>query len=1063
MNGVPDVCPAGSNYIEGTAGGDFIWGTNQDDCIFTFGGNDIILSRGGDDYICAGDGGDTIFSASGSDSVFGEGGNDFVNAGSGGDYIVGGDGNDNLNGAGGSDVIQGGNGNDTLNGGSGADTLSGEGGDDTLNGGNGNDALSGGPGNDTLDGGNGTDSCVEEVPGTSQGLTNCQLFTYANVSRFEVSQDDAGLVVRWETTTEVGAVAFRLWRSDAYGRLRWVGEVPAAPEGGLHGAEYFLRDDEAPLDSRVTYLIEERTVSGGSVQYGPYVRNPEPADVRLLGRARLRSRAWGRVPREVTLQRRARPARLQRFRSSSLVRKNAPGAGAAVLTVAEPGLVEVDAATLADALGTTGDGVAALIRAGALDLRLLGEPVAWHSVGDGAALRFIAPEMISPFSREHRYLLSIKDGLTMEGAVLVEGAAAEAHTFVDTKRFEENVFPGPTGAPDPRQDLFFWHALSSEAEAVIPVSLPAAVEGGAEELRVYVHGATAHEEQPHAVELHWNGQSLGTFELFGRTRHTIHVALDGVSVGAENELVVEQHVAGEAPPVLYVDALEVDYARYADADAPSFRFGRADDGVQHVAGLASETVHLYDVTDAAAPRHYGEVPVDESGSLGFVSEGDARRFLVVAPQSVSAPVAVTTHAPVDLRSEDLSVDYLVVAASHLVEEAQVLADLREADGYRTLVVDVDDVFWAFADGEEDPLAVRELLAFASRHWDVAPRFAVLVGKGSMDYRDLLGLGGNWLPPALAVTEGGLFPSDSMLGDLVGDDGVPEVAVGRLPVTTAEELGRAVDAIRSFEANHETMTALFAADDSERGEFIATARALAADVAPERTDEIDLNTEALEEARNRLVSAWESGISWLTYVGHGGLDRLSTEGLLTAGDLPELTQLPSSPVVLGWSCNIARFDIPGFAALGEQLVVDGGSAGVFSATGWSNHVDSAALREAFSVAAFASDAETLGDAMLDAHRSASGAPVALHRVYMLLGDPALRLRAPKAEPVPETEPTPSGDPSGDPSETSSEIEVRPAPGAGCAVQTPGTGKGPVGFALLVWAALLGSRRRRVRPR
>ena len=190
---------------------------------------------------------------------------------------------------------------------------------------------------------------------------------------------------------------------------------------------------------------------------------------------------------------------------------------------------------------------------------------------------------------------------------------------------------------------------------------------------------------------------------------------------------------------------------------------------------------------------------------------------------------------------------------------------------------IDDVYWAFTDGEPDPLAVREFLAFATQEWETAPRFVTLVGKGNLDYRDLMGLGGNWLPPALAPTDGGLFPSDSMLGEVVGDDGMPEIAIGRLPITTGEELSRIIAAIESFEEGHESMSVLFAADDSERDEFAAAMGLLAGWTTSERAQEIDLNAETLESARERLLSMWQGPLSWVSYLGHAGLDRLATEG------------------------------------------------------------------------------------------------------------------------------------------------------------------------------------------
>jgi hypothetical protein len=1058
MNGVPDVCPAGTNYIEGTAAGETLRGTNGPDCIFGLGGADTIRGRNGDDYICAGDGDDDIGGGGDDDQIFGEAGNDTVVGNPGNDFIDGGDGNDILDGSAGDDSVNGGAGNDDIQGSAGADALSGQDGDDTLSGGGGNDSLSGGNGIDTLDGGGGTNTCVEEVPGTSERLTNCDAVTYAAVSGFDAIRTERGVRVAWDTTTEVGAVAFRLWRREASGALHWVGEIAAAPEGSPHGARYFMRDETRPADGLVEYVIEERTVSGGSVQYGPFIESPAPADARdRLVQSRT---SQSRLPHRVELRHLARPALSQPV--PSFGRKTAELPTAAVLEVDRGGVIEVDATVIAQALETSREGVVDLIRAGGLHLRLRGESIAWHSVDGGAALRFVAPEVSSPFSSRHRYLLSVEDGVTMEARALVQGGAVEPHTFIETKRFEENVFAGPSGGPDPRQDLFFWHALSSEAQVVIPVSLPALSGSGAEELRVYVHGATEHPEQPHRVELHWNGQSLGVFDLLGRTRHVIVMPVGGIPAELENELVVQQHVAGEAPPVLYVDAVEVDYVREAAADAPVFRFGGAEEGEHSVTGLTSETAHVYDVTDPSTPRHYGEVPLDETGRLSFIAEGSDLRFLVAAPDGVSAPLEVRPHFAAGLRSTAQGADYVIIAASHLVADAQRLADLREADGYRVLLVDIDDVYWEFAGGEPDPLAVRDFLSFAKQEWETAPRFAALVGKGTLDYRDLMGLGGNWLPPALAPTEGGLFPSDSMLGDVVGDDGVPEIAIGRLPITTAEELDRIIDAIQAFEANHESMAALFAADDSTRDDFAAAMRLLTGWTTPERTQEIDLNAETLENARARLLSMWEGRLSWVSYVGHSGLDRIATEGLLTSADVPALAEMQSTPVVLGWTCNMVRFDIPGFFSLGEQLLTEGTSAGVFSATGWSNHVDTDALRTAFTEAVFASDAETIGEAMIRAHQAASDAPVPLHRVYMLLGDPALRLRAPKAQPdpdpVPEIDPTPGGHP-GEPDGVPGVGEEAPSFGSGCEIAPPGTQRAPFGLGLLVLGLVLVFRRSR----
>ena len=236
------------------------------------------------------------------------------------------------------------------------------------------------------------------------------------------------------------------------------------------------------------------------------------------------------------------------------------------------------------------------------------------------------------------------------------------------------------------------------------------------------------------------------------------------------------------------------------------------------------------------------------------------------------------------------------------------------------------------------------------------------------------------------------------------------------------------------------------------------------VEQNRVQEIDLNTETREDARDRLLSMWGS-LSWMTYVGHSGLDRMATEGLLTLADVPTLAPMSSAPVVVGWTCNMVRFDIPGFSSLGEQLLTEGASAGVFSATGWSNHFETDLLRTAFAEAVFASEAETIGEAMMRAHQAATDASVPQHRVYMLLGDPALRLRAAESQPAPGPEPASDPGPddgTGEPVAPRISPDQSPASASGCEIAPSGAGHGRYGLGVLVLGAVLLIRRRRALP-
>jgi hypothetical protein len=64
---------------------------------------------------------------------------------------------------------------------------------------------------------------------------------------------------------------------------------------------------------------------------------------------------------------------------------------------------------------------------------------------------------------------------------------------------------------------------------------------------------------------------------------------------------------------------------------------------------------------------------------------------------------------------------------------------------------------------------------------------LLAGHGTWDYKDAFGFGGNLIPPMMVSTPDGLAPSDVWFADVDPSGLAPEMAIGRLPVSTPEEL------------------------------------------------------------------------------------------------------------------------------------------------------------------------------------------------------------------------------------------------------------------------------------
>ncbi len=313
---------------------------------------------------------------------------------------------------------------------------------------------------------------------------------------------------------------------------------------------------------------------------------------------------------------------------------------------------------------------------------------------------------------------------------------------------------------------------------------------------------------------------------------------------------------------------------------------------------------------------------------------------------------------------------------------------------------MEAVYDAFGQGLRTPKALRAFFAHLAAEERTRPRWVLLAGAGDFDFKGNNGLGGNELPPLMISTPAGLLASDNALVDFDGN-GAPNLTIGRLPVRTSQEIAAYVAKVRAHErlaAPGQTERALLVADDPDGGmDFAADAQELVPAFPSGWVPETHtVGSAPLRAVRAGLLSSWTSGAGTVAYYGHGGFDRLAAEGLLTSADVPTLST-PTYPVLTGLSCFIGRFDIPGHTSLGHRLVVTEGkgSAAVWAGAGWSSPVEARSLGREFGRIAFTNRAETIGDAVRDtlgAYRARGGTAETMLS-YVLLGDPALRLRAP----------------------------------------------------------------------
>lgn len=848
-------------------------------------------------------------------------------------------------------------------------------------------------------------------------VTQGELLTEAVVSSFRALPGrQGGVLVEWTTASEERTAGFRLLRREGRtGRLTPVHDgLLAALAGSPQGGTYRFLDEGAwPREPQV-YLLEEVEAGGKVRRHGTFRVSPweETAEAPEVA---------GRFERTAHPARAAAPERVAIRPEPVSIRAEGKATSSLHLSVRETGLVHVSAGSLAAASGLPVERIVQEIGSGRISLSRDGLPVAWHSDrpatqgrGGAAGLFFYSEAPDSLYSDVAVYRLDVeaKDGVLME----VEGMGNKpvgdpADTFVEVRHDERDLLPATAIALDPESDYWFWEFLQGDDPTfgvrTFELDAPGVSSAGEAKLAVGLHGATTTGTAgEHRVEARLNGTYLGETQWGGIAPElTILAVPPGILLEAGNLLELTARTGGAAAySFTYVDGLDLAYRRFFRAAGDSLTFAPADLTRVTVSGFTDAAIRLLDVSDPRLPRWIEGVGAgaDRAGgwNVSFAPTPGAR-YLAAGPAAVKAPQAIRpwTGVPKIGRA-----DYLVIAPSAWRTAAERLAGWRQSQGLASAVIGLEEIADSYGYGVATPHAIRAFLTAAWQGQKVPPRYVVLAGRGTLDYRDLLGYGDNVLPPLLVQSAGGLFPSDNRLADVHGD-GLPEMAVGRIPVLTESGLQAFIDKLIAYETGAPAEWArhvLLLSDSPDQGTvFAADSDRIAAQIPfPVQAERIDLGTEPLSAARARLFAGLSAGAGLVNYLGHGGLDRLAAGGLLTSADVAGLANGDRLPVLTAMTCTVNRFAVPGVPSLGEVLVesAGGGAVAVWGPSGLADSRASRELAEIFYRRTAERGTLRLGDLILRSYAElrAQGGSASLLDIYNLLGDPALRLRsAPEA--------------------------------------------------------------------
>jgi hypothetical protein len=390
----------------------------------------------------------------------------------------------------------------------------------------------------------------------------------------------------------------------------------------------------------------------------------------------------------------------------------------------------------------------------------------------------------------------------------------------------------------------------------------------------------------------------------------------------------------------------------------------------------------------------------DDGALAFVDIVD----LGFRPLSPTTPVAVRRIAPYDpeLPSGLAGTDYLILTHPLFAAAADRIATVKGKE-YHPVVIDVERAYDRYSGGVAEPNAVAALIAEVWRSTNHALRFVLLIGDDTYDPRDFTGTGQVSFIPSLNGWDGsfGRIPSENRFADPNGD-GVPEIAIGRLPVVTPAQADIVADKIAHPAALLSGQTGgtlqVMAVDDQGPGDIsFYDLAAKAAEHLPGGRRLLWANVAAgAGLAHADLLAGLRNGAKAVHFFGHGSFEFWTDNGLLTLEDMAGLAGSGHAAVVFSWTCEAQWYPYGNEPTINEALLLvpAGGAIACVGPTG----ITDPALQQRLSLQLYDNlrAGMTLGEALRAAKEKALQAGEAMRPVidgWCLLGDPALRWSIP----------------------------------------------------------------------
>ena len=653
-----------------------------------------------------------------------------------------------------------------------------------------------------------------------------------------------------------------------------------------------------------------------------------------------------------------------------------------------------------------------------------------NSFDPGDHILFYGQKITTRFTDINIYWLKWGEaiGLRMSTIDGSPGGTGTVPTFFHTTlRVEDDQLYRSDLTSGPDNDHWYWKFVLAASPTSVDHSaivkypyLPQPPEPISATVRGLFNGYDASPQ--HHTYVYINGYYIDDAYWASQDEYTFEVDIpQSYLVEGSNTITVETPLdSGITLESFFINWFEIDYYREysAEDDILFFDGDVAGTWEYQLKSFTTNALEAFDITIPSNPIRIlnTDISIDESAyRLTFEhSITTEHHYVAMSTAQRLSPLSIEQDNASNLRAAVNGADYIIITHDDFSASLQPLITHRTAQGLRTVLVDVEDVYDEFSHGVFYPEALRDFLSYTYASWTPpAPSYVLLVGDGHYDFKDILGRGEpNFIPPFLAYVDPwmGEVPADNRYVCIVGSDNLPDMYIGRLPVKTVAETDEMVSKILNYEQSPPggdwNLKVLLIADNSPdpAGDFYNFADSIAENYLPTpyMSDKIyyGLTHATQASAKSAIIDAINEGRLLVSYIGHSTVQFWAGEKLFEIGDIDSLSNDGWLPFMVPMTCLDGYFINPSpagndLSSLGESIAraTGGGAIASWSPTGLGVLAGHDFLNQGLYDAIFVDYISQLGAATTKAKLHLyqnTGGYRDLIDTYVLFGDPALEL-------------------------------------------------------------------------